>query len=168
MDANFNIEDMDFFEFQRNLQKGDNVEIYTDGSCIGNPGPGGWACVFVFRDKRANLSGFEKNTTNNRMELNAAIEAVKNIPEGITATIYTDSTYVKNGITTWIESWKKNNWKTASGKPVKNQDLWEKLSNSIQDKTINWSWVKGHGNCTNNNNADFIARSAIVTSCMEE
>ncbi len=168
MDANFNIEDLEFGDFQKVLRKGDNIEIYTDGSCIGNPGPGGWACVFVFRDKRSNLSGFEKDTTNNRMELRAAIEAVKNIPESITATIYTDSTYVKNGITFWISLWKKNHWRTSSGKAVKNQDLWEELSNVIENKDITWNWVRSHSNCTNNNNADFIARSAIVTSCMED
>ncbi len=168
MDANFNIEDLEFVDFQKVLRQGDKIEIYTDGSCIGNPGPGGWACVFVFRDKRSNLSGFEKDTTNNRMELKAAIEAVKNIPENITAEIYTDSTYVKNGITSWISLWKKNNWRTSSGKAVKNQDLWEELSNVIENKDITWSWVRGHSNCTNNNNADFIARSAIVTSCMED
>ncbi|MDO4975081.1 MAG: ribonuclease HI [Alphaproteobacteria bacterium] len=168
MDFNFSIEDLEFIDFQKILRKGDKIEIYTDGSCIGNPGPGGWACVFAFRDKRSNLSGFEKNTTNNRMELKAAIEAAKNIPEHISAEIYTDSTYVKNGITSWISSWKNNHWRTSSGKAVKNQDLWEELSKVIENKDITWSWVKGHANCTNNNNADFIARSAIVTSCMEE
>lgn len=168
MDANFGIEDLEFSDFQKVIKNGNKIEIYTDGSCIGNPGPGGWACVFVFRDKRANLSGFEKNTTNNRMELKAAIEAVKNIPENITAEIYTDSTYVKNGITSWVDMWKKNHWKTSTGKAVKNQDLWEELSKSIENKDITWNWVRGHSSCTNNNNADFIARSAIVTSCMEE
>lgn len=168
MYADFNIEDLEFVDFQKILKKGDRIEIYTDGSCIGNPGPGGWACVFVFRDKRSNLSGFEKETTNNRMELKAAIEAARNIPEGIGAEIYTDSTYVKNGITSWIGVWKNNRWRTSSGKAVKNQDLWMELSNTIEGKDITWSWVKGHANCTNNNNADFIARSAIVTSCMED
>jgi len=168
MNANFGIEDLEFSDFQKILRKGDKIEIYTDGSCIGNPGPGGWACVFVFRDKRSNLSGFEKNTTNNRMELKAAIEAVKNIPENIAAEIYTDSTYVKNGVTSWVSLWKRNHWRTSSGKAVKNQDLWEELSYVTENKDITWNWVRGHSSCTNNNNADFIARSAIVTSCMEE
>lgn len=168
MDANFCIEDIEFADFQKILRKGDKIEVYTDGSCIGNPGPGGWACVFVFRDKRASISGFEKNTTNNRMELKAAIEAIKNIPEDIKAEIYTDSTYLKNGITSWVNTWEKNNWRSASGKSVKNQDLWRELVNATKNKDITWTWVRGHANCTNNNNADFIARSAIVSSCMEE
>ena len=122
MNSSFEIEDLEFSDFLKRLRPNDKIEIYTDGSCIGNPGPGGWAGVFIHRDKRANISGFEKSTTNNRMELMAAIESVNHVPETISATIYTDSTYVKNGITSWIKSWQSNNWKSASGKPVKNQD----------------------------------------------
>ncbi len=159
--------DLDFDEFKRSLNAGDNVEIYTDGSCIGNPGPGGWGVVFVARNKRSNIYGFEQNTTNNRMELKAAIEAIKSLPSDIHMTIYTDSTYVKNGITMWIKNWKSNHWIAANGKPVKNKDLWAVLSEVVVDKNIEWVWVKGHSDCTNNNNADFVARSAIVTSYME-
>lgn len=167
MNQDFTIEDLSFDEFMASLKDGDKIEIYTDGSCMGNPGPGGWAGVFIFRDKRTNISGFEKETTNNRMELTAAIESVNAVPKNIHATIYTDSTYVKNGITSWINLWKKNNWRSSTGKPVKNQDLWEKLDAVQENKQIEWVWVKGHANCENNNNADFIARSAIVTSYMK-
>lgn len=167
MNDNFTIEDLEFSDFIKHLRDNDQIEIYTDGSCIGNPGPGGWAGVFIFRDKRTNISGFEKDTTNNRMELMAAIESVKHVPQNIKATIYTDSTYLKNGITSWIKTWKMNNWKSSSGKPVKNQDLWIALADAIESKSIEWVWVKGHSDCVNNNNADFVARSAIVTSYME-
>ena len=168
MNDNFSIEDLEFSEFLKNLSSNDKIEIYTDGSCIGNPGPGGWAGVFIFRDKRSSISGFEKDTTNNRMELIAAIESVKNTPKNVSAIVYTDSSYVKNGITSWVKMWEQNNWRSTSGKPVKNQDLWKELSKSIKGKDIKWVWVKGHADCVNNNNADFVARSAIVTSYMEE
>lgn len=168
MNDNFEIEDIGFSEFLKNLRPNDKIEIYTDGSCIGNPGPGGWAGVFIFRDKRSNISGFENNTTNNRMELMAAIESVKNTPNDVYATIYTDSTYVKNGVTTWVKTWKNNNWRSTSGKSVKNQDLWTKLIEEVEKKHIEWVWVKGHADCVNNNNADFVARSAIVSSYMEK
>ena len=168
MNDDFGIEDIEFSEFLRYLRPREKLEVYTDGSCIGNPGPGGWAGVFIYRDKRSNISGFEKNTTNNRMELTAAIESVNHIPDGVFATIYTDSTYVKNGITSWIKSWQSNNWKSTSGKPVKNKDLWIALVEAIKSKSIEWVWVKGHADCLNNNNADFVARSAIVTSYMED
>ncbi|MDR1391553.1 MAG: ribonuclease HI [Holosporales bacterium] len=167
MDNNFSVEDMDFSEFLKILKDGEEIEIYTDGSCIGNPGPGGWASVFVFANRRTSISGFEKITTNNRMELKAAIEGVKHAPINVSATVYTDSTYVKNGVTSWIKTWKQNNWKSSSGKPVKNRDLWEELSKIVENRKIEWIWVRGHSDCTNNNNADFIARSAIVTSYME-
>ncbi len=168
MNDNFGIEDIEFNEFLKYLRPGEKIEIYTDGSCIGNPGPGGWAGVFIYRDKRSNISGFEKDTTNNRMELTAAIESVNHIPDGVFATIYTDSTYVKNGITSWIKGWQSNDWKSTSGKPVKNKDLWMALAEAIKSKNIEWVWVKGHADCLNNNNADFVARSAIVTSYMED
>ena len=167
MNDNFEVEDIDFDTFIKHLRPGDKIEIYTDGSCIGNPGPGGWAGVFIHRDKRANISGFEKDTTNNRMELTAAIESVRNVPTDVFATIYTDSTYVRNGITTWIHNWKRSGWKSTSGKPVKNKDLWTALTEAIEAKQLEWVWVKGHADCVNNNNADFVARSAIVTSYME-
>lgn len=162
------IEDLEFDEFKRSLRDGDNIEIYTDGSCLGNPGPGGWGCVFVCRDKRSSISGFEKDTTNNRMELIAAMQAIRVMSKDVNLTVYTDSAYVKNGVTIWVKNWKCNNWTLSNGKPVKNRDLWTELSELIIDRQIEWIWVKGHADCTNNNNADFIARSAIVTSYMEE
>jgi ribonuclease HI len=165
---NVDVIDLEFSEFLKIIRNGDTVEVYTDGSCIGNPGPGGWGSIFVLRDNRTNLSGFEKHTTNNRMELKAAIEAIKAVPPTVQLIIYTDSTYVKNGITIWIQSWRKNNWKSSSGKSVKNQDLWLELSLVINGRNIEWVWVKGHAECMNNNNADFIARSAIITSYMKE
>ena len=168
MKANTSVTDLEFDDFLRELRDFDVVEIYTDGSCIGNPGPGGWAAIFVLRDKRTNISGFEKHTTNNRMELKAAIEALKALPKNIKSTIYTDSAYLKNGITVWIDNWKANNWRSATGKAVKNQDLWQELSDTICDRDIEWHWVRGHAECLNNNNADFIARSAIVTSYMQD
>lgn len=168
MKANIDVTDLEFQDFLTHVRDSDTVEVYTDGSCIGNPGPGGWAAIFVLRDRRSNISGFEKQTTNNRMELKAAIEALKALPKKVKAVIYTDSTYVKNGITVWIANWKENNWKSAAGKPVKNQDLWQELSEVIQDRELEWSWVRGHAECLNNNNADFIARSAIVTSYMQD
>jgi ribonuclease HI len=161
------VEDIEFDDFRRSLREGCNVEVYTDGSCIGNPGPGGWGAVFVFRDKRSNISGFEKETTNNRMELMAAIKSVEAIPNTVHMTVYTDSTYVKNGITSWVKKWQTNGWKSSSGSLVKNQDLWIKLSQLIADRKIEWCWVKGHSDCMNNNNADFIAKSAIVRSYMK-
>lgn len=162
------IKDIEFDEFTLLLRDGDQVEIYTDGSCIGNPGPGGWGAVFVSRDRRANISGFERDTTNNRMELMAAINGVKAISKNIKVILYTDSSYVKNGITMWITSWKNNSWRSATGKPIKNKDLWLELENAVSGKNIEWVWVKGHADCTNNNNADFVARSAIVSSYMED
>ncbi len=168
MQLNVGTRDLEFKEFLSFLRDGETVEIYTDGSCIGNPGPGGWGVVFVSRNRRTTLSGFEKMTTNNRMELMAAIKSIESMPENVNLVLYTDSAYVKNGITVWIKNWKINNWKSSTGKPIKNQDLWENLSNVIQNHKIEWNWVKGHADCTNNNNADFIARSAIVSSYMED
>jgi ribonuclease HI len=165
---NSEITDLDIDEFVRSLKKGDKVEVYTDGSCLGNPGPGGWAAVFILNTKRTNISGFEKNTTNNRMELMAAIMAVKTMPNYVHIDLYTDSTYVKNGMTVWVKDWEKNNWISASKKPVKNKDLWVELNLLSKDRDIEWIWVRGHSDCTNNNNADFIAKSAIVSLYMQE
>jgi ribonuclease HI len=161
------IEDLEFDDFRRSLSSGDDVEVYTDGSCIGNPGPGGWGVVFVHHDKRSHISGFERETTNNRMELMAAIGAIESIPNAVNLTIYTDSSYVKNGITSWIRRWQSNGWKSSSGSPIKNQDLWNRLSQIIEGRKIEWCWVRGHSDCMNNINADFIARSAIVSSYMK-
>ena len=137
-------------------------KIYTDGACSGNPGPGGWGAVIFDNDNnQTNISGKEKNTTNNRMEILAAIMALKKIKSNSQITIYTDSTYVKNGITEWVFNWKKNDWKTASKKPVKNKDLWIKLDKLCEKNKVSWKWVKGHAANKYNNLADQLATSAI-------
>ena len=119
-------------------------KIYTDGACSGNPGPGGWGAVILDQDdKQKNISGSEKNTTNNRMELLAAIMSLKKIKTNSEVVIFTDSTYVKNGITEWMKNWKKNGWKNSSKKPVKNKDLWEKLDKLCEANSVSWKWVKG-------------------------
>ena len=136
--------------------------IYTDGACSGNPGPGGWGAVIFDKDKtQKNISGKEENTTNNRMELMAPIMALKKIKINSEAVIYTDSIYVKNGITDWIKKWEKNGWKNANKKPVKNKDLWIKLDNLCKDNKIIWKWVKGHSINKYNNLADELATQAI-------
>ena len=137
-------------------------KIYTDGACSGNPGPGGWGAVIFDNDNnQTNISGKEKTTTNNRMEILAAIMALKKIKSNSQITIYTDSTYVKNGITEWMFNWKKNDWKTASKKPVKNKDLWIKLDKLCEKNKVSWKWVKGHATNKYNNLADQLATSAI-------
>ena len=136
--------------------------IYTDGACSGNPGPGGWGAVIFDNDnKQKNISGSEENTTNNRMELSAAIMALEEVNSNSEITIYTDSTYVKNGITEWVLKWKENGWKNSNKEPVKNKDLWEKLDNLCEQNTINWKWVKGHASNKYNNLADELATKAI-------
>ena len=137
-------------------------KIYTDGACSGNPGPGGWGAVILEEEKnQKNISGNEKDTTNNRMELMAPIMALKKIKINSEVVIYTDSTYVKNGITEWIKNWEKNGWKSANKKPVKNKDLWIKLDNLCKDNKIIWKWVKGHSSNKYNNLADELATKAI-------
>ena len=137
-------------------------DIYTDGACSGNPGPGGWGAVIFDKDNnQKNISGNERNTTNNRMELMAPIMALKKIKSSVEVTIYTDSTYVKNGITEWIKKWEKNGWKSASKKTVKNKDLWIKLDNLCKDNKVIWKWVKGHSTNKYNNLADELATQAI-------
>ena len=136
--------------------------IYTDGACSGNPGPGGWGAVIFDNDnKQKNISGSEENTTNNRMELSAAIMALEEVNTNSEITIYTDSTYVKNGITKWVLKWKENGWKNSNKEPVKNKDLWEKLVNLCEQNTINWKWVKAHASNKYNNLADELATKAI-------
>ena len=136
------------------------LKIYTDGACSGNPGKGGWAAIIL--DSNANqsrISGNEKNTTNNRMELMAPIMALKQIRELSEITIYTDSKYVKDGITDWIKKWKLNNWKNSNKKPVKNKDLWIKLDNSCKKHKVKWKWVKAHAGNKLNNQVDELAVS---------
>ena len=137
------------------------VDIYTDGACSGNPGPGGWGVLIEIDNKNIELSGGDKDTTNNRMELMAAIKALEEIDKNYEITLYTDSNYVKDGITSWISNWKKNNWKTASKKDVKNKELWMRLDKAIKDKNISWVWVKGHAGNAGNEQADYLARSAL-------
>jgi ribonuclease HI len=136
--------------------------IYTDGACSGNPGPGGWgAVIFDSENKQKNISGREENTTNNRMELSAAIMALQEVNTNSEIIIYTDSTYVKNGITEWVLKWKENGWKNSNKESVKNKDLWEKLVNLCEQNTINWKWVKAHASNKYNNLADELATKAI-------
>ena len=137
------------------------VDIYTDGACSGNPGPGGWGVLIQLDDKNIELSGGDNETTNNRMELMAAIIALEEINKDYKINLYTDSNYVKDGITSWISNWKKNNWKTANKKEVKNKDLWIRLDAAIKGKDISWIWVKGHAGNAGNEQADYLARSAL-------
>ena len=136
------------------------IKIYTDGSCLGNPGNGGWAAIIIEDKKKIQIKGSKKDTTNNQMELLAPIKALKKIPKGSNVQIFTDSKYVKSGITEWIHNWKKNGWKTASKQPVKNKDLWTQLDQMTNEFQIKWSWVKGHSTDVLNNEVDLIAREA--------
>ncbi len=145
----------------------DEIIIYTDGGCSGNPGPGGWGVVVIANGQARQLSGGEHETTNNRMELTAAINAlsiVVNTPQfkGIPVTVNIDSQYVKNGITTWIKGWKAKGWKTADKKPVKNQDLWEQLDSLNSKLTVNWNWVKGHAGIEYNEICDQLCQKEIA------
>ena len=138
------------------------VVLYTDGACKGNPGPGGWGVVLRYGDANKMLHGGEANTTNNRMELQAAIEALKSLPDGSTICLTTDSVYVKDGITSWIKNWKARGWKTAAKKPVKNVDLWQALDSQAQRHQIEWRWVKGHAGHAGNERADELARQGMA------
>ena len=136
------------------------IKIYTDGSCLENPGNGGWAAIIIDDEKKTQIKGSKKNTTNNQMELLAPIEALKKIPKGNKIEIFTDSKYVKSGITEWIHNWKKNGWKTADKQPVKNKELWEELDLLNNKFEISWNWVKAHSTDQLNNEVDLIAREA--------
>ena len=136
------------------------IKIYTDGSCLENPGNGGWAAIIIDEGKKAEIKGSKKNTTNNQMELLAPIQALKKIPKGSKVQIFTDSKYVKSGITVWIHNWKKNGWKTANREPVKNKELWEELDLLANEFEISWNWVKAHSTDELNNEVDLIAREA--------
>lgn len=139
----------------------DIIEIFTDGACLGNPGPGGWGALLRWKGKEKELSGGEAHTTNNRMELKATIEALRAIKKLVPIHIYTDSQYVKNGITLWLVDWKKNGWKTKQKDPVKNQDLWEDLDQIASQYAITWHWIKGHAGHVENERVDVLARSAV-------
>ncbi len=137
------------------------IDIYTDGACSGNPGPGGWGALLVVNGDETELCGGEPATTNNRMEMMAAIQALESLPEGVTARLHTDSTYLKNGITSWIHSWKARGWKTADRKPVKNVDLWQRLETAIERHNVEWIWVKGHAGHDGNERADALANRGM-------
>ena len=138
-----------------------SISIWTDGACSRNPGPGGWGALIKYPDLTQKLSGSEAHTTNNRMEILAVINALKSINLNLKITIYTDSKYVKDGITSWIHNWKINNWKNSQKKDVKNKDLWQELDGLTQKIDINWQWVKGHSGNIENDIADKLATSAI-------
>ena len=136
------------------------IKIYTDGSCIENPGKGGWAAIILNNGKKIEIKGNKKDTTNNQMELLAPIQALKKIPKGSKVQIFTDSKYVKSGITEWVHNWKKNGWKTANKQEVKNKELWLELDLLNNEFEINWNWVKAHSTDELNNEVDLLARSA--------
>ena len=140
-----------------------SVDIWTDGACSGNPGPGGWGAVLRYGETEKELSGGEAATTNNRMELMAAIQALDALKGRVNVTLHTDSKYVMDGVTKWIHGWKKNGWKTADKKPVKNDDLWKRLDAARERHDVTWKWVKGHADDVMNNRADELARGAIET-----
>jgi ribonuclease HI len=137
------------------------VIIYTDGACAGNPGPGGWGAILMSGDKQKKICGGDKETTNNRMEITAALEALKSLKKPCDVELYTDSKYLIEAITKWLPGWKKNGWKTADKKPVKNQDLWVELEEVVNIHKIKWNWVKGHAGDKLNEMADELARSGI-------
>lgn len=137
------------------------VEIFTDGACSGNPGPGGWGAILRWRGTEKELSGAEAETTNNRMELTAAIVALETLKRPMTIDLTTDSTYVRDGITKWLPTWKARGWKTADKKPVKNRELWERLDQAVARHDVAWHWVKGHAGHPENERADELARAAI-------
>jgi len=138
-----------------------SLEIYTDGACSGNPGPGGWGVLLLWGDNEKELYGGEEETTNNRMELMAAIQGLESLKRPMQATLITDSRYVMDGITKWIHNWKRNGWRTASKKPVKNDDLWQRLDAAMADHDIQWQWVKGHAGHPENERADELARRGV-------
>jgi ribonuclease HI len=137
------------------------VEIYTDGACRGNPGPGGWAALLTFDGKQRELSGAEAHTTNNRMELTAVIRALQALKRPVAVRLYTDSEYVRRGVTEWLASWKARGWRTAERKPVKNQDLWQELDPLAAARQVEWHWVKGHSGVPGNERVDRLANEAI-------
>lgn len=136
------------------------VQLITDGACLGNPGPGGWAAILRFNEHKKELWGSEPHTTNNRMELRAAIEGLRALRENCAVEVVTDSEYLKNGITTWIHGWKRKGWMTASKKPVVNQDLWKALDEQVNRHQTTWSWTKGHADHSDNNRCDELASRA--------
>ena len=141
-----------------------SVRLVTDGSCLGNPGRGGWAAILRHGDHSLELFGGEGQTTNNRMEITAVLNGLRALKESCRVTVETDSQYVKNGITTWIHRWKKRGWKTTSGSPVKNQDLWRELESALAGHQVNWVWVNGHADHSDNIRCDELARKAASSA----
>ena len=139
----------------------EKVVVFTDGACSGNPGPGGWGAILTFKGAEKELKGGETLTTNNRMELMAAISALEAMKRPCRVELHTDSQYVKNGITSWIHNWKRNGWRTADKKPVKNEDLWKRLDEALAIHTVDWRWVKGHAGHEMNERADALARAGL-------
>ncbi|MEE9491830.1 MAG: ribonuclease HI [Gammaproteobacteria bacterium] len=137
------------------------VEIFTDGACRGNPGPGGWGFILRYGDHEKEMYGGEANTTNNRMELMAAIKALETLSRGCEVRVTTDSSYVLKGISEWLVGWKKRGWKTAARKPVKNVDLWKRLDEAVKEHEVEWCWVKGHSGHTENERADQLANQGV-------
>ena len=142
------------------------VSIYTDGACKGNPGPGGWGALLVANGREKEIYGGEAATTNNRMELTAVIRALESLSRGCDVEVYTDSQYVKNGIETWIHGWKKNGWKTADRKPVKNAELWRELDAATTRHRIRWHWVRGHNDHPGNDRADALANRGAMAAAV--
>ena len=138
------------------------VEIFTDGACSGNPGPGGWGAVLRYGDVEKEMNGGEPETTNNRMELMAAIMAIEAVKRPCEIHVHTDSEYLRNGITTWIHSWKARNWRTADKKPVKNAELWQRLDAALKPHQVRWHWVRGHAGHDENERADQLARDGVA------
>ena len=139
------------------------LQIYTDGSCLGNPGPGGWGAVLLYKEHQKKISGKKADTTNNQMELMAVIEALKVLKKPSELTIYTDSQYVKNGITEWVKKWRVNGWRTADKKPIKNLELWQELESEAAKHQIKWQWVKAHNGNKYNEMVDELARNAAMS-----
>lgn len=138
------------------------VDVYTDGACSGNPGPGGWGAVLSWRGETREIKGGEPETTNNRMELMAAIRALETLSRPVAVRLHTDSVYLKDGVTRWIHRWKTNGWKTAARKPVKNVDLWQRLDTALARHRVEWRWVKGHAGDAGNERADVLARRGMA------
>lgn len=143
------------------MSGGDGIDIYTDGACSGNPGPGGWGVLMIWKGHEKELCGGETQTTNNRMELMAAIQGLEALKRNVPVRIHTDSTYVRDGITRWIHAWKANGWKTSAKKPVKNAELWQRLEEAQKGHDVTWHWVKGHAGHPENERADALARQGM-------
>ena len=140
----------------------DRVEIHTDGACSGNPGPGGWGAVLAYKGREKELSGGEAMTTNNRMELMAAIAALESLKRACVVDLYTDSQYLRSGVTQWLANWKARGWRTADKKPVKNEDLWRRLDEARVRHEVSWHWVKGHAGHAGNERVDALARAGMA------